>query len=80
MGSEKRKGWSHEEGEILLKLIDCNTIFNQNILKKLAEQFNRSASSISSKIQKLIKNKKGFDLNPEESLLKKTIDIVKMSP
>lgn len=60
MGSkEKRKGWTKEETECICKCIDSNIIFTQSVLKTLATQFNRSVSSVSSKIQKLIKSKKG---------------------
>lgn len=60
MGSkDKRKGWTKEENECLLKCIDSNIIFTQSVLKNLATQFNRSISSVNSKIQKLIKSRKG---------------------
>lgn len=55
---DKRKGWSAEETEILEQLLNSNIIFSQSVLKKLATQFNRSVSSISSKIQKIAKAKK----------------------
>jgi hypothetical protein len=54
-------------------------ILSQSVLKRLATQFNRSVSSVSSKLQKLAKNRK-VDDNPEESLLKKTIEILKLHP
>ncbi len=73
MGSkEKRKGWSKEETEYLMKCIDSGIMFSQSVLKNLASHFNRSVSSIASKIQKLIKSKKGEE-NQEDSLFRKTI-------
>ena len=82
MGSkEKRKGWTNDEVQILHSLIDSNIIFSQSVLRKLAEQFNRSVSSISSKIQKLTRNTRRSDeQGQEESLLQKTIEILKMHP
>ena len=78
MGSkEKRKGWTKEETEILLKCIDSNLIFTQSVLKNLASQFNRSVSSVSSKIQKLIKSRKSEEPQ-EDSLLMKTIETLKL--
>jgi hypothetical protein len=56
---DKRKGWTKEENECLLKYIDSNIIFSQSVIKNLATQFNRSVSSVSSKIQKLMKCRKG---------------------
>lgn len=65
MGSkDKRKGWSPEETEILEQIINSNVILSQSVLKKLATQFNRSVSSVSSKLQKLAKSRKGDDDNP----------------
>lgn len=79
MGSkDKRKGWCKQETECLLKCIDSNIIFTQSILKNLSTQLGRSVSSISSKIQKLIKARKGQE-SQEDSLLRKTIEILKMA-
>ena len=61
----------------MLECIDSNLIFTQSVLKNLAMQFNRSSSSISSKVQKLIKARKGEE-SQEDSLLKKTIEILRM--
>jgi hypothetical protein len=73
MGSkDKRKGWTIEETHILQELIDSNMIFSQSVLKKIATQFSRSVTSISSKIQKLTKARKGEETQ-EESLLRKAI-------
>lgn len=73
MGSkDKRKGWTIEETHILQDLIDSNMIFSQSVLKKIATQFSRSVTSISSKIQKLTKARKGEETQ-EESLLRKAI-------
>lgn len=78
MGSkDKRKGWTKEENECLLKCIDSNIIFTQSVLKNLATQFNRSISSVNSKIQKLIKSRKG-EGTQQDSLLQKTIEVLKM--
>jgi hypothetical protein len=56
MGSkDKRKGWTTEELQFLQQLVDSNVIFSQSVLKKLATQFGRSVSSVSSKLQKLSK-------------------------
>jgi hypothetical protein len=80
MGSkDKRKGWSPEETEILEQIINSDVILSQSVLKKLATQFGRSVSSVSSKLQKLAKSRKGED-SQEESLLKKTIEILKLHP
>jgi hypothetical protein len=65
MGSkDKRKGWTADELEFLQQLVDSNVIFSQSVLKKLALQFGRSVSSVSSKLQKLSKPAKD-QVDPE---------------
>lgn len=56
---EKRKGWSIQDLNMLEEIINSDIIFSQSVLKKIANQLDRSTTSISSKIQKLIKNRKG---------------------
>jgi hypothetical protein len=58
---DKRKGWTPDETEILEQIINSNVILSQSVLKRLATQFGRSVSSVSSKLQKLSKNHKGDD-------------------
>ena len=61
---DKRKGWTPDETEILEQIVNSSVILSQSVLKRLATQFGRSVSSVSSKLQKLSKNRKGDD-NPE---------------
>ena len=55
---EKRKPWKNSEVEFLETIIGSGVVFNQSRLNELAEELGRSNASISSKIQKIIKEKK----------------------
>ena len=55
---EKRKAWKSSELEMLEKLIQTNSAFNQTTINKIAEELNRTPASVSSKIQKILKDHK----------------------
>lgn len=44
---------------MLEEIINSNIIFSQSVLQKIASSLGRSVTAVSSKIQKLIKQKKG---------------------
>ena len=83
--SEKRRPWKNSELDILLKIIESNGAYTQATLNKVATELNRSPASISSKIQKLIKNKKrltnpDFEETDNMTLTDKIIEVLKIYP
>lgn len=81
---EKRKAWKPSELQMLEKIIQTNSAFNQTIINKVAEELSRTPASVSSKIQKLLKDHKvsnpDYEVHENMTLLEKVVNVLQNYP
>lgn len=65
-------------------MIETSSAFNQATINKVAEELNRTPASVSSKIQKLLKDRKvsnpDYEVHENMTLLEKIVNVLKNYP
>ena len=81
---EKRKECKPSELQMLEKIIQTKSALNKTIINKVAEELSRTPASVSSKIQKLLKDHKvsnpDYEVHENMTLLEKVVNVLQNYP